>query len=88
MSNKNNKTICLIAFVVVLHAAFLAHAQTQRMNDQSDWWSMVNPKTHRGEVKAGNSGLNERTFSIDELELGKVGITGSPTSGVDSEKQQ
>jgi len=74
MSRKNNRAVGLIAFVAFLYAAFSAQAQTQRMNDQSDWWSMASPKTRRANVKAGNSDLNEKTFSIGELELGKVGI--------------
>ena len=44
------------------------------MNDESDRWSMLNPKTHREEVKAGNSNLNEENFSIGELQMGKSGI--------------
>jgi hypothetical protein len=74
MSCRQQLEVRVIAFIVFLCSAFLAAAQTQRMNDQSDWWALINPTTHREEVKAGNSELHEGTFSIDRLELGKIGI--------------
>lgn len=64
--------------VVLFACLFLcgaARGQTVRMDDHSDWWSILNESSRGPRVKASPLDVDARTFEIAKVDLTKVGFT-------------
>lgn len=64
----------LLMGVIYLCLGLSTTAQTIRMKDQSDWWSLLNERAQSPEVRSSVLDLDPTNFEIANLHLGNVGL--------------
>jgi hypothetical protein len=60
-----------IASLCLCHSS---RAQSVRMKDRSDWWSIINEDSRSPNIKPGSLDLDARNFEIVKLDLATVGF--------------
>jgi len=59
-------------WITFLSLCFFAGAQTVKMKDRSDWWSILNENSHGPNIKPSDVGFSAGTFEIAKLNLARM----------------